>query len=315
MENGTTIQAPVEVQNGTTSPEKTQNKPINDEKAPDSSDNAQLKQKNPKGKKRKKPKDSTAPRHPLTGYVRFLNDRRDAVRATNPALPFAEITKILASEWSNLPVEKKQQYLDAAEVDRERYTREYNAYKETDAYKAFVQQQESQQQEKKVKETAKEETKQAPVPVIKEQTNNNNNIDFPTNFDIPIFTEEFLDHNKTRDAELRQLRKSNTDYEQQNAILQKHIENMKTGIEKLETEIASQKKNSNELKIHLDHLRNTLVSGFVGVKLPGITDVPTVVSIDGFMMNLHGKLLENSAQDATLLATVREIVGRLEFNA
>lgn len=23
------------------------------------------------------------------------------------------------------------------------------------------------------------------------------------NFDIPIFTEEFLDHNKTRDAELR----------------------------------------------------------------------------------------------------------------
>lgn len=42
------------------------------------------------------------------------------------------------------------------------------------------------------------------------------------NFDIPIFTEEFLDHNKTRDAELRQLRKINTDYEQQNAILSKH---------------------------------------------------------------------------------------------
>lgn len=40
----------------------------NDEKAPDSSDaTAQQKPKVPKAKKRKKPRDSTAPRHPLTG--------------------------------------------------------------------------------------------------------------------------------------------------------------------------------------------------------------------------------------------------------
>lgn len=76
------------------------------------------------------------------------------MRSENPNLPFAEITKILASEWGNLPQEKKQQYLDAAEQDRERYTREYNAYKQTDAYKLFTQ----QQSEKKQKEI-KEETK------------------------------------------------------------------------------------------------------------------------------------------------------------
>lgn len=56
----------------------------------------------------------------LVGYIRYLNDRREAVRTANPALSFAEITKILANEWSNLPVDKKQQYLDAAEQDRER---------------------------------------------------------------------------------------------------------------------------------------------------------------------------------------------------
>lgn len=87
--------------------------------------------------------------------MRYLNDRRETVRAANPTLTFAEITKILASEWSNLPTDKKQQYLDAAEQDRERYTREYNAYKQTDAYKLFT-----QQNEKKVKEN-KEETKAA----------------------------------------------------------------------------------------------------------------------------------------------------------
>lgn len=134
------------------------------------------------------------------------------------------------------------------------------------------------------------------------------------NFDIPIFTEEFLDHNKMRDSELRQLRKSNTDYEQQNAILQKHIENMKDAITKLESEILQQEKNNVSLQKHLDHLRCTLTNGFSGVKLPGIKEVATQQNIDTYMTNLHSILLENSSHDANLLQTVRNIVGRLEFN-
>lgn len=199
---------------------------------------------------------------------------------------------MLAGEWTNLPSDKKQQYLDAAELDRERYTKEYNAYKQTDAYKLFTQ----QQNDKKLKEmtncnnnsssnnkeeqfNSKSVTQQivtaaivatdaaAPPPpdlLLEFGSSNINN-----NFDIPIFTEEFLDHNKTRDAELRQLRKSNTDYEQQNAILQKHIENMKDAIGKMEVEIEQQEKNNASLQKHLDHLRVTLSAGFSGVKLPG----------------------------------------------
>ncbi|RZC39181.1 high mobility group protein 20A [Asbolus verrucosus] len=280
----------------------------NDEKAPDSSD-TQQKPKASKAKKRKKPKDSTAPRHPLTGYVRYLNDRREAVRSANPNLSFAEITKMLANEWTNLPTDRKQQYLDAAEQDRERYTREYNAYKQTDAYKLFTQ----QQNEKKLKES-KDDTKATNIiqsqPVVNKEIQD---MDFG-NFDIPIFTEEFLDHNKMRDSELRQLRKSNTDYEQQNAILQKHIENMKDAIAKLESEIVQQEKNNASLQKHLDHLRGTLTSGFSGVKLPGIKEVATQQNIDSYMTNLHSILLENSSHDANLLQTVRNIVGRLEFN-
>lgn len=105
-------------------------------------------------------------------------------------------------------------------------------------------------------------------PVVPKDHQNASDMDF-SNFDIPIFTEEFLDHNKTRDAELRQLRKSNTDYEQQNSILQKHIESMKSANEKLENEIMQQRKNNSSLQRHLDHLRTTLTNGFSGVKLPG----------------------------------------------
>ncbi|CAH1116539.1 unnamed protein product [Phaedon cochleariae] len=292
------------------SAEASKNSLLNEEKIPDSSDNRH-KPKALKAKKRKKPKDNTAPRVPLTGYVRYLNDRREAVRTTNPALSFAEITKMLASEWSNLPADKKQQYLDAAEQDRERYTKEYNAYKQTEAYKLFK----DQQLEKKVKE--KDEPVRAPV-AAPPQNQTLVPRDFPDidfgNLDIPIFTEEFLDHNKTRDAELRQLRKINTDYEQQNAILSKHIENMKVAITKLEAEIMQQEKNNASLQKHLSHLRTTLTNGFGSVKLPGIKEVATLQNIDNYMTNLHSILLENSSSDANLLQTVRDIVDKLEFN-
>lgn len=56
-----------------------------------------------------------------SGYVRFLNERRDQLRAEQPDLGFAELTRQLASEWSKLPAETKQQYLDAADQDKERY--------------------------------------------------------------------------------------------------------------------------------------------------------------------------------------------------
>lgn len=54
------------------------------------------------------------------GYVRYLNERRDQLRAEHPELGFAELTRQLASEWSKLPMEEKQQYLDAADQDKER---------------------------------------------------------------------------------------------------------------------------------------------------------------------------------------------------
>merc|ERR1712133_181897 len=61
-------------------------------------------------------------------------------------------------------------------------------------------------------------------------------------FDIPIFTEEFLDHNKARELELKQLRKQTGEFEEQNAVLGKHIESMKSAITKLEVETFSRDK-------------------------------------------------------------------------
>ncbi len=62
-----------------------------------------------KGRRRKKPlKDINAPKAPLTGYVRFMNERREQLRAERPDMPFPEITRMLGNEWSKLPPEEKQ---------------------------------------------------------------------------------------------------------------------------------------------------------------------------------------------------------------
>ena len=69
---------------------------------------------------------------------------------------------------------------------------------------------------------------------------------------------------------MRQLRKSNTEYEEQNAILTKHIDNMKAAVEKLEVETVQQKNNNSALEQHLKNLRATLTASFSSIPLPGI---------------------------------------------
>lgn len=61
----------------------------------------------PKGKKRKKVLPN-GPKAPVTGYVRFLNERREHMRARYPDLPFPEITKRLGAEWTRLAPSDKQ---------------------------------------------------------------------------------------------------------------------------------------------------------------------------------------------------------------
>ncbi|KAL3885390.1 hypothetical protein ACJMK2_025456 [Sinanodonta woodiana] len=254
-----------------------------------------------KGKKRKKARDSNAPKQPLTGYVRFLNERREKLRQENPSLSFVEITRILGAEWSKLPQHEKQKYLDDAEKDKERYLKELEAYQRTDAYKSF-----KMQQDKRIKDI---DNKTQTMDV-----SNDPEDEIIGSFDVPIFTEEFMDHNKAREAELRQLRKQTTELEEQNAILSKHIENMKHAIEKLDIEAVQQRSTNMALQNHLDALRTALTTSFVSVPLPGIHEIPTLESIDNYMARLHSIILDNPQENESLIATVRDIVGKLNID-
>ncbi|KAL6082289.1 hypothetical protein STEG23_031316, partial [Scotinomys teguina] len=112
-----------------------------------------------KGRKRKKPlRDSNAPKSPLTGYVRFMNERREQLRAKRPEVPFPEITRMLGNEWSKLPPEEKQRYLDEADRDKERYMKELEQYQKTEAYKVFSRKTQDRQKGKSHRQDATRQT-------------------------------------------------------------------------------------------------------------------------------------------------------------
>lgn len=53
-------------------------------------------------------KDENAPKLPQTGYVMYMNERRDVIKNETPNISFPDLTKKIASEWSNMdPATKK----------------------------------------------------------------------------------------------------------------------------------------------------------------------------------------------------------------
>lgn len=53
-----------------------------------------------------------------------MNVRREELRKIYPNGTAIEMTKIIGEEWTHLSDEKKQPYLAAAEIDRERFNQE-----------------------------------------------------------------------------------------------------------------------------------------------------------------------------------------------
>ncbi|CAD8122245.1 unnamed protein product [Paramecium sonneborni] len=81
-----------------------------------------------KAKKQKKQKDPLAPKMPKSAFIFYFQDKKERFQSQYPNLQFQEITKLIASEWKDLPKEIQQQYHDQAEQDRNRYSQEQELY-------------------------------------------------------------------------------------------------------------------------------------------------------------------------------------------
>ncbi|NXD17678.1 HM20B regulator, partial [Nothocercus nigrocapillus] len=269
----------------------------------------------PKGKKRKKILPN-GPKAPVTGYVRFLNERREQIRMQHPDLPFPEITKMLGAEWSKLQLSEKQRYLDEAEREKQQYMKELREYQQSEAYKMCTE----KIQEKKIKKgrcvTCSSLAEDAALAAVNTLLNGHPQksgecSDTFSTFDVPIFTEEFLDQNKAREAELRRLRKMNTEFEEQNAILQKHTESMNCAKEKLEQELAQEERQTLALQKQLQSVRQALATSFASLPIPGTGETPTLSTLDFYMAKLHSAIESNPLQHEKLVVRIKEILSRI----
>ena len=267
----------------------------------------------PKGKKRY-PKSPGAPKQPLSGYVHFLNDRREAVRKESPDMSFAEISKKLAQEWSQLGQEEKQKYVERAELDKERYSREFQEYQQTDDYKDFMAQQET------VKKSNGDSGKSIPMSPSKkskkykkkENELNETNEDSRSScssMDIPIFREEFLELNKAREAELRSLRKTVSEFEEQNAVLQRHVDNMRSAVSKLDQDVALTKENNEALEHQFDVLKKSVITHFSRIHIPNLGAVNND-NVEEYVK----RLLDEARDNPRLKEAAKAAVSNIDMN-
>lgn len=257
----------------------------------------------PKGKKRKKVLPN-GPKAPVTGYVRFLNERRELMRAQYPDLPFPEITKRLGAEWTRLAPHDKQRYLDEAEREKMQYAQELKEYQQTEAFHITN----VKLQDKRLK---KEDAPLATVSVSSGSSLSKAS-ELSSRFDIPIFTEEFLDQNKAREAELRRLRKANIEFEEQNAVLQRHIKDMYNAKERLEAELGHDEQRTQALHKHLLAIKQTLVHSLSTVPLPGTGETASLGNLDSYLSRLSGVLEGNPEKHRALLRQLCEVLSHLD---
>lgn len=270
---------------------------------------------NPKSKKVKRKREDGAPKLPLTGYVRYMNERRDALRNELPDKTAIEHTKIIADEWNRMSEDQKKPYLQAAEIDKERYNQQLDEF-----HKQKIEQKKSESLKENVPSPANASNgAKSTTNNEKTQMNGKEALVQPPKplrrsgeMGIPIFTDEFLDHNKTVDMELKTLRKSNIDLEQQNSVLEKHIENMKFGVEKIEAENNELLLKNKLLEAYLEKFEAKLAQAFCGLAIPSQPNGATVDNIDKYMTDLYNMATSNSHGPASL-NKAKDIIRKLDL--
>lgn len=246
-----------------------------------------------------------APRYPLTGYVRYTNERRSGIKEENPNKSHIEITKQLATEWLELPEEKKQAYMDEAEKDKIRYIAEMKEYSKTHNVQL-------RRKKKKKKGNSSEEVNTEVTPGTSTTVTIPAASEKPLkegDRDIQIFTEEFLDYNKEVESELKIIRKKLMDLEQQNSNLERYVESMKGGVDKLEIEQSALNVKNSALDKYLKELKTLLVNALSGVQLPD-KKTPTMDNLEMYMHELS-----SLTGSPTTLTKAKELIRKLDFQS
>lgn len=131
--------------------------------------------------------------------------------------------------------------------------------------------------------------------------------------DIPIFTDQFLNHNREMEAELKRIRKMNTDIDQQNSVLEKYAESVQIGISKTTVEIDELSSDNEKLATYLNELRTKLFGKLQHLCIPSEPNGATVDNIDKFMEDLYVMAQTNEHGPASL-NKAKDLLRKVDLN-
>ncbi|EDV55415.1 high mobility group protein 20A [Drosophila erecta] len=295
-----------------------------------------------------------APKMPLNGYVRFMNDRREELRREQPQRTALEHTRIIGEEWHQLPEERKAPYMEAAAKDKAIYQEQLQLFLKEHpeilanelAKAKKVTKLDSSPKEKTPKgESALGKAKKTKAKQVKRQSEDPDDVPLakvkraqtpppptppaapvqppPSSMppaprplqtgEIPIYTNEFIEHNRSTENELRTLRKAKTDLEQQNAVLEQHVDNTKAGYAKVMGEVTELMEENQRLETYVRGLRQKLVAALGGISLPSLEPSgPSVGNIDKYIRHLAG--LVSQPNNVTLIKA-REALRKVDTSS
>lgn len=280
-----------------------------------------------------------APKMPLNGYVRFMNDRREELRREQPQRTALEHTRIIGEEWHQLPEERKLPYIEAAAKDKAIYQEQLQMFlkehpeivaNELAKAKKATKLDGSPKEKTPKGESALGKAKKTKAKPVKRHSEDPDDVPLakvkraqtpppptppaapvqppPSSVppatpaprplqpgEIPIYTNEFIEHNRSTENELRTLRKAKTDLEQQNAVLEQHVDNTKAGYAKVMGEVTELMEENQRLETYLRALRQKLVAALGGISMPPLEPSgPSVGNIDKYIRHLAGLVTQPS---------------------
>ncbi|XP_017000686.2 high mobility group protein 20A [Drosophila takahashii] len=303
-----------------------------------------------------------APKMPLNGYVRFMNDRREELRREQPTRTALEHTRIIGEEWHQLPEERKVPYMEAAAKDKAIYQEQLQMFlkehpeivaRELAKAKKATKLESSPKEKTQKGESSlgkAKKTKAKAAAAVKRQSEDPDDVPLakvkraqtppPANptpapvhpppssvapppaapaprplqpGEIPIYTNEFIEHNRSTENELRTLRKAKTDLEQQNAVLEQHVDNTKAGYAKVMGEVTELMEENRRLESYVRGLRQKLVAALGGILLPPLEPSgPSVGNIDKYIRHLAG--LVSQPNNVTLIKA-REALRKVDTSS
>ena len=114
------------------------------------------------------------------------------------------------------------------------------------------------------------------------------------------------------ESQLRKLRQTSANLEEENALLSRHVENMKTAMEKIQNEVKRQEEKNDRLQSHLTTLREVLAITFKDIPLPDSNEIPTPNNIDIYMDKLQDTISKEPEKHPALIEKVSAIAKQLE---